>query len=55
MRMVANVFIDVDDNVNENDLHDYLSDAVLLDINTEEKGDMGVQSIEIDWTSLRHI
>jgi hypothetical protein len=51
--MVANVFIDVNDDVNENDLQDYLSDAVLLDINTEEEGDMGVQSIEIDWTSLR--
>lgn len=53
MKLVANVWIEIEGDCNLNDLQNYLEDACVLDVNLEEEGAMGVMSIEIDWNSLR--
>ena len=55
MRYCANVWVTVNDEnpPHENDIKDYLHGAVDISIDTDHYGDGGVESIEIDWDSLR--
>lgn len=41
------------DKLSVEDLKSHLSDAVTLDVNTEDYEDIGVDSVDIDWESLR--
>jgi hypothetical protein len=57
MKFVANCWVEVDDvqveGFSESDLRDYLVAAASVDIDVENEGSVGVESIEIDWDSLR--
>jgi len=53
MKKVANIWIELAENVPDEDLREYLADAVIIDLDVENEGKLGIESIEIDWDSLR--
>lgn len=49
----AVVTVNVENEMDIQSLNNYLSKAVILDIDIESEGYAGVTSIEIDWDTLR--
>lgn len=49
----AVVTVNVENEMDIQSLNNYLSKAVILDIDIESEGYVGVTSIEIDWDTLR--
>lgn len=61
MKYHANVWVEVEDTDFDGghgqpdlgDLREHLEDAVVLDLDVESQGSLGVVAIEIDWDSLQ--
>jgi hypothetical protein len=60
MKLQATVYVNVSDDQAKDvdsfeELRNYLSDAVTLELDTEEYGDSGVEALSIDWDSLEAV
>ena len=49
----VNLVVDTDNDLDVEEMQAYLINAVILDLDNETWGDIGVQNIDIDWDNLQ--
>ena len=49
----VNLVVDTDNDLDVEEMQAYLLNAVILDLDNETWGDIGVQNIDIDWDNLQ--